>query len=567
MSDESADTHSDNAEPSMEDILASIRRIIADDDAGGLNDAAIAGVSAAAVTPSPESVDLSDVTTASEDFDDLEDLISGDAAAVSDIDDILTLETIDSDVSDSGELETLDIADEQVSNTSSNSPIGLAALGAASLSATAAAGAAAAQKLTQSRKSPALSSMLGGSSEDPLELLLDEEMPSNLVSNDTDLDLLESLLETPDVSQDLSSDAGELLESVMPEKQGDEDLDLVKSLMADLTSSPLYDEDEPEVPSEDASAESDLVDEILSLTMDDELEVQAEQDTPELSRDEDAADLDVETNDVLEAMLNNSQDHISSEAQNDSSPDEEIDELLSAIDTPDTTPSDGNSLLQEIAKAAKDDAERSERLSAQTSAGFTAGAGLMIASAGPLAATISGRKIASANTEVSDAGDVDDTVDILQSLEDVINADAVSPETEQAPLNDDDMIDDVIAEAVVPDQSLSIDEPELDIQSKADADTADTDTNLTQETADMPKAAAKKDAIIDEATEKVTASAFASLNSAVEEKATNADRGDRIGDLVQEALRPMLKEWLDKNLKTIVERAVTKEVKRISSGK
>ena len=46
-----------------------------------------------------------------------------------------------------------------------------------------------------------------------------------------------------------------------------------------------------------------------------------------------------------------------------------------------------------------------------------------------------------------------------------------------------------------------------------------------------------------------------------------ADRGDRIGDLVQEALRPMLKEWLDKNLKGIVERAVTKEVKRISTGK
>jgi len=46
-----------------------------------------------------------------------------------------------------------------------------------------------------------------------------------------------------------------------------------------------------------------------------------------------------------------------------------------------------------------------------------------------------------------------------------------------------------------------------------------------------------------------------------------AERGDRIGDLVMEALQPMLKEWLDANLKGIVERAVTKEVKRISSGK
>ena len=79
--------------------------------------------------------------------------------------------------------------------------------------------------------------------------------------------------------------------------------------------------------------------------------------------------------------------------------------------------------------------------------------------------------------------------------------------------------------------------------------------------------AKKTDAIIDEVTETATAGAFASLNQVVEEKATVAERGDRIGDLVTEALQPMLKEWLDKNLKGIVERAVTKEVKRISSGK
>ena len=82
----------------------------------------------------------------------------------------------------------------------------------------------------------------------------------------------------------------------------------------------------------------------------------------------------------------------------------------------------------------------------------------------------------------------------------------------------------------------------------------------------MPRAA-KKDAIIDEVTESATADVFSSLNKVVEEKAVVAERGDRIGDLVTDALRPMLKEWLDENLKGIVERAVTKEVKRISSGK
>lgn len=83
----------------------------------------------------------------------------------------------------------------------------------------------------------------------------------------------------------------------------------------------------------------------------------------------------------------------------------------------------------------------------------------------------------------------------------------------------------------------------------------------------MPSAAAKSETILDEVTTSSTAEVFASLNQVVEEKAIVAERGDRIGDLVMEALRPMLKDWLDENLKGIVERAVAKEVKRISSAK
>ena len=82
----------------------------------------------------------------------------------------------------------------------------------------------------------------------------------------------------------------------------------------------------------------------------------------------------------------------------------------------------------------------------------------------------------------------------------------------------------------------------------------------------MPVKAVKTDTIIDEVTETATIGAFAELNQVVEDKAIFNERGPRIGDLVQEALRPMLKEWLDANLKGIVERAVTKEVKRISKG-
>ena len=93
-----------------------------------------------------------------------------------------------------------------------------------------------------------------------------------------------------------------------------------------------------------------------------------------------------------------------------------------------------------------------------------------------------------------------------------------------------------------------------------------TKINTTQETS-MPVQAVKTDAILDDVTQTATAGAFAKLNQVVEDKAIFNERGPRIGDLVQDALRPMLKEWLDANLKGIVERAVAKEVKRISSGK
>ncbi len=40
--------------------------------------------------------------------------------------------------------------------------------------------------------------------------------------------------------------------------------------------------------------------------------------------------------------------------------------------------------------------------------------------------------------------------------------------------------------------------------------------------------------------------------------------GNTVEDLVMEALRPMLKEWLDTNLPVIVERLVEREIKKIS---
>ncbi len=77
----------------------------------------------------------------------------------------------------------------------------------------------------------------------------------------------------------------------------------------------------------------------------------------------------------------------------------------------------------------------------------------------------------------------------------------------------------------------------------------------------------KTETLLGDDTEKDTTDAFASLSDVVQEKAELAENGPAIGELVQEALKPMLQEWLDKNLKGIVTRAVTKEIKRISSTK
>jgi len=121
--------------------------------------------------------------------------------------------------------------------------------------------------------------------------------------------------------------------------------------------------------------------------------------------------------------------------------------------------------------------------------------------------------------------------------------------------------DIIEAEAAAPVEAPA----DLDILAVETAQETPKNTLSTQETS-MPVKAVKTDTIIDEVTETATAGAFAELNQVVEDKAVFNERGPRIGDLVQDALRPMLKEWLDANLKGIVERAVTKEVKRISKG-
>lgn len=565
MSDDTPDTHVDNAEPSMEDILASIRRIIADEDTGASVE-----------------VDLVDAAAPSESFTIIEaetesDVIEGGATASLLDDEVLTLVEADkplnddemlsdtdlllSDLDAGGEVDTMDLDILDIAPDSDSIKVAtltmFGAVAAAGLGAVASAGAAAADSLTVARSNPkpqimneAVDTLMEndldfGDDDDnvmeALDLLLEEDDVSDvnkvlgfdvdkelndlltipesepeavddieallgdmlrddnvedddIVTDERVIDPAEDLISGADDELDISdaliadllADDDSFEEVNLPAgAQSSDDLDLVKSLMADLTDDP-YDAAEDVVTADD---EADLVDDILSLTMQDEVDLN------EMSDLIDEADTTVEASEPFVI---------------------DIREDLSTSEAP-TQPASRSSLA-DIAEAAQADAERMERRSGFAAAGFAAGAGIMVASAGPIAAAVAA---------VSGSEDITDALD-----DDITDNDNTS--------------------------DIEMAEAETEITQ---------DITLEQETADMPKAATKTDTIINEITEEATAGAFASLNQVVENQAVVADRGDRIGDLVTEALRPMLKEWLDKNLKGIVERAVTKEVKRISSGK
>lgn len=68
-------------------------------------------------------------------------------------------------------------------------------------------------------------------------------------------------------------------------------------------------------------------------------------------------------------------------------------------------------------------------------------------------------------------------------------------------------------------------------------------------------------AIISDSTGRQVAAAFGELSEAFA-----ASRRRSFDDMAQEMLRPMLQEWLDNNLPTLVERLVREEIERVARG-
>lgn len=559
MSDDTPDTHLDNAEPSMEDILASIRRIIADEDlAENVEVAATSVVStdkSFSVVEKPASaVHASQLNIEDDLTDTLQDIdlsLDGEEDDFSDLDMLLT-DLEDNDNLGTLELNVLDIQEDFIASEEhlNAQPASLGVTQAVDLRATPTPKSMPdvvndddiletldlmleSEDVLQESKfeaEPELNDFLKIPDSDAAEVMGDEDIEALLgdmfLEDDEEaafqdervIDPAADMLEEDDGSDDISD---ELLADLLGDEGFDEsdlpatsrstdDLDLVKSLMADLTDDP-YEVSIDELGDDESDEnldEMDMIDSVLSLSMEDEFALQSE----------DAAKSGAESDPVASKSEVHSNSYMI-----------DINDDMSSQVNPGTETE--RFTLADIAKAAEADAARIERRTNFSATGFAAGAGMMISSAGPIAATLSESKtLGAAETQKPISGELE-AEDILAEID---------------PSNDmTDSAGDV---------------------SDAVEDTID---NITpkQETADMAKAAAKKDTIIDQVTEDATAGAFASLNQVVENQAVVADRGDRIGDLVTEALRPMLKEWLDKNLKGIVERAVTKEVKRISSGK
>jgi cell pole-organizing protein PopZ len=82
-------------------------------------------------------------------------------------------------------------------------------------------------------------------------------------------------------------------------------------------------------------------------------------------------------------------------------------------------------------------------------------------------------------------------------------------------------------------------------------------------TAPEPAAPEPVEALVSERVATAAASSFGALSAAIA-----MPKGDRtLEDVVRELLRPLLQQWLDDNLPTIVQQSVEAEVERIARGR
>ena len=573
MTDKTSDTPNgigaDLGEPSMEDILASIRRIIAEDDVADQGHIDALGQVGAASEAVAQAKDI-DIVPDSEDILLLNDLVQD----VKDSDqgiansNELELDTVLDDL-DIGDVETEEFnpvssvmsdLEGKLAEDRSEVPDLQEVFDAQEIT-----GIEAPVPKVVGDDDDALLEIMGNldlaEDRSGIEMVLSDEVMQDVADAERNLkDPLEGIVEFG-VTEESNEDDGltsDLVEGLSTEES---DLDIVKSLMADLTDTSFLDlDDDVETPEVEIEAAGVTIEEpdIEDMSIFDEIE--------NIANESDAAN----KQEIPTELVISEEDEIISDILDLTLQDEEALSLDSLELTIDDEPSivepvsngvdDGSSLLLQIAAAAEADAGQ----------GMTAEEAVVPPAS--IANEVDDLAAEQADLVIPDFED-DLVQDLLEpegpSTEELLSElDLALAEVTQEDNQEVDEVSDIVSEAK---QELALD-TEFAVE---DIEAADPETEIVetedlfvdpQETEDMAKTA-RKNAIINEVTEEATSDAFAELTKAVDDKAVYTESGPRVGDIVQDALRPMLKEWLDDNLKGIVERAVAKEVKRISSGK
>lgn len=157
--------------------------------------------------------------------------------------------------------------------------------------------------------------------------------------------------------------------------------------------------------------------------------------------------------------------------------------------------------------------------------------------------------------------------DILQSIKRII-ADEDEPAVASAG-SDVLELTDLVTEDVAPPEIAA--EPPADIMSIDEimaASAAETTEIEAAPAIKSPSAAPPEDALMSEATVAASVAALHSLAHAPAHVSYGSPAfrsGTTVEDLVIEALRPMLREWLDGNLPALVRTLVEKEIRRLSA--
>ena len=160
--------------------------------------------------------------------------------------------------------------------------------------------------------------------------------------------------------------------------------------------------------------------------------------------------------------------------------------------------------------------------------------------------------------------------DILASIRKIISDDEARAQAQQAgrPGAAPSARDDVLLLTEL------IEEPKSEVRPAAPSPRIDPTRAAEMPQPSFEEARPSDSPLVGGSTAASTASAFARLNRAVqgsvplpaaeEPGPVVGNSGKTVADLVKEALRPILKEWLDRNLPQLVERYVEREIVRLT---